>query len=307
MIIYKEFSSIVEDLGFSARTLYSVSNNIKKHYHTVNIPKNSGGTRTLHVPDELLKCIQRKINEKLLCLEPVSHYATAYMPFGSTIINASAHVGNKAVLKLDIERFFDNITYPVVKEKVFTAERYSEQNRVLLSMLCVYYDYIAQGAPTSPAISNIIMREFDNEVGEWCENKNIKYTRYCDDMTFSGNFDAKEIISFVKSKLWKNGFRLNGKKTVFITNGQRKCVTGIIVNEKLSIPLEYKKKLRQDIYYCKKFGVNAHLDKCGINKDRKKYLQILAGKVNYILGVEPQNEEMKNYKMWLKNQLKKPN
>lgn len=95
MIVYRELSSLEKDLGFPAKTLYVVSNNLRKHYHKVQLPKKSGGTRTLSVPDELLKLIQRKITDVLLISMPVSQYAkqkpfelvkevqvTLYMPFG---------------------------------------------------------------------------------------------------------------------------------------------------------------------------------------------------------------------------------
>ena len=112
MIVYKELSSLVSDLGFSARTLYSVSNSISDHYRTTFLPKDDGGVRELSVPDPLLKSIQKQISEVLLPLEPISPYATGYRPGGSTRKNALPHVGKPLVLKLDIRHFFDNIIYP---------------------------------------------------------------------------------------------------------------------------------------------------------------------------------------------------
>ena len=68
-------------------------------------------------------------------------------------------------------------------------------------MLCYYKESLPQGAPTSPAITNIIMYDFDERVGEFCAERGIAYTRYCDDMTFSGAFDEREVIDFVKEEL----------------------------------------------------------------------------------------------------------
>lgn len=85
MIVYRELSSLEKDLGFSARQLYAVSNNLGKHYHSVQIPKKNGGLRNLSVPDELLKSIQRKITETLLVSMPVSPYAKAYRYGTSTV------------------------------------------------------------------------------------------------------------------------------------------------------------------------------------------------------------------------------
>lgn len=300
MIVYKEFSSLVNDLGFSGKALYSVSNHIHKHYHPVKIPKGNGEFRQLYVPDDFLKSIQRSINDKLLCLEEISPYATAYRPGGSTKVNANPHIGKPVLLKLDIRHFFDNLIYPIVKEKAFLSERYSEQNRVLLSLLCVYMDALPQGAPTSPTISNIIMKDFDNAVGSWCGKNGIVYTRYCDDMAFSGNFDPHPVIRLVKSELNKMGLFLNDKKTVVVRKGQKHSVTGLVVNERLGVPSEYKKRLRQEMYYCMKFGVQSHLNVIGRSESEEKYILKLLGRVNYVLSVEPRNEEMLKYKDWLK-------
>lgn len=303
MIVYKEFSSLVNDLGFSGKALYSVSNHVNKHYRPVKIPKDNGEFRQLYVPDEFLKSIQRNINEKLLSLEEISPYATAYRPGGSTKVNAHPHIGKPILLKLDIRHFFDHLIYPVVKEKAFPKERYSEQNRVLLSLLCVYMDSLPQGAPTSPTISNIIMRDFDNTIGLWCSNNKIAYTRYCDDMTFSGDFDPRLVIQFVKSELKKLGLFLNDQKTVVVHKGQKHSVTGIVVNEKLSAPYEYKKKIRQEMYYCMKFGVKSHLDSCRSSESPEKYVFGLLGRINYVLSIEPKNEQMQKYKLWIKEQM----
>ena len=230
MIVYMELSSLVHDLGFSSKVLYGVSNQVGKHYHQVSIPKANGSTRSLHVPDAQLKAIQRKINDVLLAPEPISPCATAYRPGCSTKINAMLHVGQPVLLKLDILHFFDSITYPMVKEKVFPADRFSEANRILLTILCTHQEAVPQGAPTSPAISNIIMRDFDSKIGAWCERHSIGYTRYCDDMTFSGYFDPEQLIDLVKSELRKMGFFLNGKKTTLVRDGRQKIVTGLVVN-----------------------------------------------------------------------------
>lgn len=305
MIVYKEFSSLVNDLGFSGKALYSVSNHIHRHYHPVKIPKGDGEFRQLYVPDDFLKSIQRKINEKLLSMEEISPYATAYRPGGSTKVNANPHVGKPVLLKLDIRHFFDHLIYPIVKDKAFPKERYSEQNRVLLSLLCVYMDALPQGAPTSPTISNIIMREFDNVIGFWCASNGITYTRYCDDMTFSGDFEPAPVILRVKVELKKIGLYLNDKKTVVVREGQKHSVTGIVVNEQLSVPADYKKQIRQEMYYCMKFGVGSHLATTGSEETMEKYILQLLGRINYVLSIEPQNKQMVKYKTWLKEQQQK--
>lgn len=304
MVVYKELSSLCHDLGFSARALYTASNTIENHYHDVYIPKANGEKRLLHVPDDYLKAIQKRIARNILSQEEISPYAVAYRVGGSTKANASPHVGHEMVMKCDIRKFFDHITFPMLREKVFPIRKYSESNSILLSILCVYSHSTPQGAPTSPAISNIILREFDNSIGAWCRGRGITYTRYCDDMTFSGLFNPIELKSQLQRELYNEGFFLNSKKTVVLRQGQKMEVTGIVVNEKVSIPSQYKKNLRQEIYYCKKYGIESHLLKVNKTEATDSYRAKLFGRVNYILSVEPDNEEMKGYKQWLLNQMK---
>ena len=299
MIVYRELSSLERDLGIPIKTLYAVSNNLKGHYRKVLIPKKSGGYRKLSVPDEVMKRIQRQISDVLLIHMPISRYAKAYR-FGSTTMkNARLHVGKPVVLKLDILHFFDSIRYSDMKDKVFPAEIYAENIRILLAMLCYYKDFLPQGAPTSPAITNILMYKFDETVGTWCQERGIAYTRYCDDMTFSGDFAPAEAIWFVRQELRKMGFLLNEQKTRIQRSGQQQTVTGIVVNEKMSIPADYRRKLRQELYYCRKFGIQEHLQKMGLEISEDAYRMQLMGRVNYVLQLSPEDHDMLDARKWL--------
>lgn len=298
MIVYRELASIEQDLGFSARTLYGLSNNLEKHYHNVLIPKSDGSKRKLSVPDLILKNVQRSIADNILSQYPNSKYAKAYKTGSNVVQNAQPHVGKKKILKLDIEGFFDHILYSQVKDIVFYKEKFAEPIRVLLTMLCYYKESLPQGAPTSPAITNIIMYDFDETVGAFCFKKNIAYTRYCDDMTFSGDFDEEEIISFVKGELRKLGLFLKNRKTAIIPATKCQTVTGIVVNEKLNITKEYKKAIRQEMYYIRKFGLDEHLSKLGIS-DKRGYLLSLRGRIAFVLQTIPNDREFAGYRNFL--------
>jgi len=304
MIVYRELSSLERDLGIPAKTLYAVSKRLGDHYRRMRIPKRGGGERTLTIPDGILKKIQRRIADVLLNPMPVSRYAMAYRPGADTLKNARPHVNRPVVLKLDILHFFDSIRYSDVKEKVFPGEIYSESNRVLLAMLCYFQDALPQGAPSSPAITNVLMRDLDERLGAWCRARGIAYTRYCDDMTFSGDFDPREVISFVRQELKAQGFLLNGQKTRIQRAGQRQTVTGIVVNEKPGVPREYLRKLRQELFYCRKFGIREHLARTGQTISEEAYTAKLLGRVQYVLQISPKNEEMRKARNWLLKMLK---
>ena len=151
----------------------------------------------------------------------ISPYGTAYRPGGSPLVNAAPHVGHELLLKLDIRHFFDKITFALVRNFVFPQDVFSDANAMLLSNLCCYRDRLPQGAPSSPAISNIIMRDFDNTVDRRCNGNGIVYTCYCDDMTFSGHFDPAAVKRFVAHELHKMGFYLNEKKPCACVTGKR--------------------------------------------------------------------------------------
>ena len=305
MVVYRELSSIEKDLGYPAKTLYGLSNNLEMHYHSVYIPKSDGDRRKLSVPDLILKNVQRAIADNILAYYPISKYATAYKFGASVQRNAVPHVNKKKILKLDIEKFFDSILYSRVKNTVFREEKFSEPIRILLTMLCYFKESLPQGAPTSPAITNIIMYDFDEKVGAYCTEKGIAYTRYCDDMTFSGDFDEKEVIVLVKKELRGLGLFLKASKTKVITSEKRQAVTGIVVNEKINLTKEYKKKLRQEMYYIEKFGLESHLKNRGIT-DSFGYLLSLRGRISFVLQTCPQDPEFMRYKKLLQN-IKNPN
>ena len=303
MYVYKELTSIEQDLGFSARTLYGLSNNLENHYHNVYIPMSDGTKRKLSVPDLILKRVQKSIADHILTQYPISNYAKAYKVGSSVQRNALPHVGKKKILKLDIEGFFDNILYSRVKDVVFREDKFSEPIRILITMLCYYKESLPQGAPTSPAITNINMYDFDEKIGKFCEENNISYTRYCDDMTFSGDFDEKAVISVVKDELRKLGLCLINRKTAVIPSTKRQTVTGIVVNEKIGLTKEYKNKIRQEIYYIKKYGIDGHLSRIG-ELDKQHYLNSLRGRIAFVLQTIPNNEEFLGYKEFLKNMKK---
>ena len=139
------------------------------------------------------------------------------------------------------------------------------------------------------------MYAFDESVGAFCNARNISYTRYCDDMTFSGDFDEREIIGFVKDELYKLGLFLKNRKTAVIPKAKRQTVTGIVVNEKINITKDYKKKIRQEMYYIKKFGIDGHLNRMGI-ADKEQYIRSLKGRVAFVLQAIPNDRECAEYK-----------
>ncbi len=277
------------------KLLYTISNHAEKHYKVFKIPKKSGGYRTIYEPDYTLKMIQENILTNVLNERIISSYAKAYKKGLSLLDNALPHLHQKIVLKLDIKDFFPSIDFLKVYKKVFPRNIYPEAVASLLTNLVTYNNTLPQGAPTSSYISNLVLRSFDIKIGSFCQSKNIAYTRYCDDMTFSGEFNPQEIINLVKTELFKENFILNKKKIKIIKSNKAQIVTGIVCNEKLSIPRTYKKFIRQNMYYINKYGLNNHLKYINY-LDSKDYLNKLYGQILFVLQIEKNNKEFLNYK-----------
>lgn len=278
------------------KLLYTISNHAEKHYKVFKIPKRNGGYRTIYEPDYTLKSIQRNILNNVLNERITSSYAKAYKKGLSLVDNATPHINKKVILKLDIKDFFPSIDFLKVYKKAFPRNIYPEAVASLLTNLTTYNNFLPQGTPTSSYISNLVLRSFDIKVGNFCEDRNISYTRYCDDMTFSGDFDTNEVITFVKNALYKEGFILNKQKIKIIKPNKAQIVTGIVCNEKLSITRPYKKAIRQSMYYINKYGLDNHLKHIKNLDDKTTYLNKLYGQVLFVLQIEKNDSEFLNYK-----------
>lgn len=277
--------------------LYTISNNSEKFYTPKYINKKDGTKREILVPKPILKSIQKNILNNVLYGLSVSKYACAYIPNKTLKDNANPHTNKKVILKLDIKDFFPSITF----ENIYNAlsnSIFPKEIKVLLVKLCTYYNYLPQGSPTSPYLSNLILKNFDNYIGKYCEEREISYTRYCDDLTFSGNFNVNKLKNKVQAYLEELGFNLNDKKTKVIRNNTRQKVTGVVVNKKLNIVKEYKRKIRQELYYIEKYGLE---NVCKfLHKEKESYLNSLRGRINYCLQITSHNEELENYLKILK-------
>lgn len=277
------------------KTLYAIANNKENNYRIYKIKKRNGKYRTIYEPNSLLKEIQRNILENILETRSVSKYCKAYYKGAKIKDNASIHIDKKIVLKLDIENFFPNITFMNIYNSCFSIEYFPKNVGMLLTYLCTCNDYLTQGSPTSAYISNLVMKKFDEDIGTWCDRKNISYSRYSDDMTFSGDFDVTEVIKLVREKLGKLGLNLNDKKTCVIDRSKCQRVTGLVVNDKVNVSNEYKKKIRQEMYYINKYGIKEHMNRINV-VDKSKYINSLMGRINYVLQIDSNNKEFIEYR-----------
>lgn len=267
-------------VGYRPAYVFAASNAQDAHYRHFEILKKNGSPRKISEPLPSLKEIQRWLLANVFDPIPVSKFAKAFKQGSSIKSNARFHKGQAQVLCLDIKDFFGNIhTNSVVK--ILCNVGYSVSVSVLIANLCTLNDSLPQGAPTSPAISNIFMNKFDSRIASFCLRRDIRYTRYADDLTFSGDLHPDWVIRFVRKCLSGMLLTLNDSKTRLLKRNKQQLVTGVVVNVKLQATRHLRRKLRQEIYYIKHFGLSSHL---AFTKNHfGRHVEHLMGIANFIL------------------------
>lgn len=288
-------------VGYKAEYIRSVAQFDKAYYWEYKIKKPNGKFRPIREPLPNLKDIQIWILEHILYKVQVSGYAKAYVPGKKIKDNVRFHKNRPMVLTLDLTDFFGSIKKESVSA-IFREMGYTKPLSDLLALLCCLEGKLPQGAPTSPCLSNIFMRDVDEKISKYCKEREIFYTRYADDMAFSGIFNADELVMFVKSQIEPKGLLLNNEKTKLMLRNQRQIVTGIIVNEKIQLPKSKRREIRCKMHFINKFGIDNHLQEIGC--DKKNYVRHLLGEVSYALSFTPDNKELKGYQEALKLLLK---
>jgi retron-type reverse transcriptase len=235
--------------NFSAKQVSYFLIKKEKAYVTFNLPKKAGGFREINAPTKQMKPIQRWILHRILYLYKtgIGDYVHGFVPKRSTLTNASIHVSQDIVLGIDIKDFFPSIDIDTVSS-IFRSMGYTQKVAYFLAELCTYKGKLPQGAPTSPMLANLAVAELDIDINNYCRRRNFNYSRYADDITISGSqklpMHKQKIIEIIEG----NGFTVNKEKTRLHSRGSRQKVTGLVVNDKLSIGRENKKKLRAIVH-----------------------------------------------------------
>lgn len=258
-----------------------------KYYTRAEIPKKSGGMRELLIPAMSLRLIQRWILENILQNIPISEHATGFYKNRSIVDNATRHIGQECIINIDLKDFFPSIKVEQVF-RIFYYYGYTIEVSYMLSRLCTYDGKLPQGSSASPYISNIVCLRLDKRLSGLANSYKAVYSRYADDITFSGNYGISKITDIARNIICDEGFIVNEKKVRIAYKHERQSVTGLIVsNNKVSVPKKYRKKLQQEIYYCKKYGVSNHLQYT--NCDKLFFKDHLYGKAYYVNMVDSES------------------
>lgn len=294
-----EIEHLSKLVGINVTTLYTMIFSSESFYRSFEIPKKTGGCRTITTPFNSLKLVQKWIYNNILKNKKIHSTVHGFTFQKSIITNANVHKNSNVFLQLDIKNFFPSIPVNWIIN-YFHDLGYSKKISFYLAKLCCHNDCLGQGAPTSPILSNLVLFSLDKKLNNFSKANNILYTRYADDMTFSGNHIPLSFKNFSIFLIKRYGLKINNNKTKLKINVSQNIITGIQVNNNsILVPRKYKKKLRQELFYIKKFGLISHVTKKRI-KD-PNYIYSLVGKINFILSVEPNNAEFIDYKSMLQS------
>lgn len=276
-------------------------------YVTFAIPKRDGSNRTICAPKKQLRWVQRQILDKILINIPTHDAAHGFVRGRSIVTNAQPHCGAKVIVKFDLTEFFPTVYYHRVVglfaslgygvgNARFHSNDSSDHVAPTLARLCCYVSdptawhgaVTPQGAPTSPAISNLICRRLDARLNGLAKRNSGIYTRYADDLTFSfknGDVDLGRLRWWVNQICHQEGFFINERKFRVVRASQRQVVTGIVVNDELRIPREERRRFRAILHNCRTKGLAA------VANGQPRFVEWLRGFACYVHMVHPEEGE----------------
>ncbi len=238
------------------------------HYHHHLIPKSNGQLRLIEEPKPLLKRLQRHILHGLLAHVPVHPAACGFVPGRNAIQGAARHAGEAVVIAFDLADFFANIPFVRIYS-LFRALGYPRATAMHLAGLTTTVTprsvlrtpdlvaadalssrHLPQGAPTSPALANLCALHLDRRLSGLARACGATYTRYADDLTFSGDARIAPLLLRAVPQITADaGFRPNPTKTRVMPAHARQVVTGLTVNQHVNIARATYDRLKATIHH----------------------------------------------------------
>lgn len=237
--------------SIDSRATYTFGSQLSHHYSAYERPKRSGGRRVIAVPSPSLKFAQRALLHTVFAKVPAHPCAHGFIQGRNSVTNAEPHVGRRVVVNVDIRNFFGSTRYNLIHRACYVALGPEASARAvgMLAELCSYRGALPTGAPTSPAIANIVLHSMDLAIASAAAKRGVTYTRYADDLTFSADTnDAVDIPPFVERLLRELGLELDERKTHVYRKGRRQEVTGLVVNDTVNATRGYRRRLRAAVH-----------------------------------------------------------
>lgn len=272
-------------LGLPVSYVDKLANSASHAYKEYKIPKSSGGARTIYHPSRPLKGAQRILVQQFISSWPLHPSAMAYRKGVSILDNARLHETSNFLLRMDFSSFFESI-------QDVDFRRYTEKSPTLflgwdsadidlLCKLCFRFGRLTIGAPTSPALANVLCYELDSNLANFCASLGVVYSRYADDLFFSTK--APNLLSQVEAHVTRtvsdleipSGLSLNVRKTRHSSKKGARRVTGVVLGSdgKLHIGRALKRRIRAMIH---KFSALTDAERA-----------TLSGLMSYAVGFDP--------------------
>jgi RNA-directed DNA polymerase len=283
------------------------------HYDYQFRLKASGAYRLIEAPKPRLKDLQRQVLAWMLDRVP-SHPATHGFVRGRSIRTfAEPHVGQAVVLRIDLKEFFPSIRAARV-QALFRTMGYPEPVADLLGGICTASvpryalremrqalplaefqqlkttyrrRHLPQGGPTSPSLANLCAYRMDCRLAGLAEAAGARYTRYADDLAFSGGGEfarsAERFGLHVAAIATEEGFAVNHRKTRVMRKGVRQHLAGLVVNEKVNVDRRYVDELKAILHNCARFGPESQ-----VRGFRGSFREHLLGRIGFVEMVRPE-------------------
>lgn len=234
--------------GISARFVGAIVRRPRKYYRAFAIRKGKK-LRRIDAPRVALKIVQKWLATHIAASTAFPSYVYGFVAGRSYIDAAAAHCRKDWIVSVDIQDFFPSISQSQVVVALGTLG-YSEHAANLIAGLCCLDQRLPQGSPASPVLSNLVFARTDQKVCEICADKGITYTRYADDLVFSGHGETPaDFIQGMSATLAADGWVLAERKTRWSYRPSRLKVHGLLVegdNPKLT--RGYRNKIRAYVH-----------------------------------------------------------
>ncbi len=284
----------IEDLaqlaGPSVKLLEMLADRLPKEvdYVTYRYATRSGGVREVLAPGATLDAVSKNLYRGFL--RTFSYVAPphvhGFVPGRSTVTNASMHLAKACVLRIDLKSFFNSISAERV-ESALVEQGLDSGAAVLCRRLVTINGCLPIGLSTSPLISNLVFMRTDSRIVDYCTQKDLSFTRYVDDLVFSGSPDDTNLHE-ISVLLQEEGWNVNDRKIVFMRRGGPQYVTGLYVgcSDYPRIPRNIKRQLRWISHMIETVGYEAYLEDFG-GIEAQMFPSRLFGWARYVASVEP--------------------
>jgi RNA-directed DNA polymerase len=280
-----------------------------RHYTVHIIRKRDGRLRLLEAPRPRLKSVQRRILHDLLARVPPHDAAHGFRPGRSVVTYAAPHAGQAMVLRLDLCDFFASVTAARVRA-LFRTLGYPREVAHLLTGLCTHVTpadawpadtspddratrrrhadpHLPQGAPTSPALANLCAYRLDVRLRSLAAAAGANYTRYADDLAFSGGPDfaraADRFLVQAATVVLEEGFEVRMKKTRWMRSGARQHLAGVVINVRPNVTRDEYDRLKAILHNCRRSGPTSQN-----RADVPDFRAHLLGRIAHVAALHPE-------------------